>query len=351
MLQISAELLAMSSDAAVLVKNGKLIFANTAACAFLGSDCVGKSVRELFGEEIAGIQAASFLGNFPIKGRHFIVRACAAEGIKAIFFSPAADSSELISDAFIFSLRNSLMNMNLSLSMLREQLEGQPELQGSLAVVSQGCYRINRVLSNVCIIRGAVDGSMSFSPAGLDLNSFIGDIVKSLQIITGGVEISFKSSCDGTIFADASLIECLVLNLISNCLLHARDCSRISIRLSEGREHVFLSVDDNGCGIAPDTLHTVFDRYRHNFDLSDMNRGPGLGFAAARHIAELHGGTILLESRPGSGTSVRVSLHRDMHRAAALKQPAPEHEASMSTLLTWLSDCLAAEFYTDKYLE
>ena len=351
MLQISAELLAMSNDAAVLIKNGKLIFANNAACALLGHNCSGMSVKEVFGEEIAGIQATSFVGEFPVKGRHFIVRACAAEGIKALFLSPAMDSNELISDAFIFSLRNSLMNMSLSLSMLRERTESYPELSDSLAVVSQGCFVINRILSNVSIIRAAVDNSMSFSPVRLELNSFIGELIDSVQLFCPGIKINFKGCTDSGVFADPSLVECLLLNLISNCLRHAKNCSQINIRMGEGRDHVFLSVDDNGCGIAPDELHTVFDRYRHNFDLNDMSRGPGLGFAAARHIAQLHGGTILLESRQNYGTSVRISLHRRMHSSAELRQPTTGHEPSMTSLLTWLSDCLPSEFFTDKYVE
>lgn len=60
MLMISADVLALSSEAAVLVRSGRIQFANSAAKAILGEGCVGSAVKSVFGVEIAEAQAASF---------------------------------------------------------------------------------------------------------------------------------------------------------------------------------------------------------------------------------------------------------------------------------------------------
>ena len=60
MLTVSSKVLSLSAEAAVLVRGGRVVFANPAACALLGADCVGVSVAALFGREIAETQATSF---------------------------------------------------------------------------------------------------------------------------------------------------------------------------------------------------------------------------------------------------------------------------------------------------
>ena len=351
MLQISADLLAMSSDAAVLIKNGKLAFANAGAHALLGSDCLGKSVKKLFGDDIAGIQAGSYIGEFPIGNRRYVVRACSAEGISALFLSDSQGDESLISEAFIFSLRSCLMSIDVALELLRSSSEEHPEMRDSLAVVSHESFRLNRILNNIGIIQAAKQDELPFSPVMLDVSAFIENILDSMRIITKCPELRFSSPGEIKIYADPALLECLLLNLLSNCILHATDCSRISITLTPGRERVFLSVDDDGCGIAPDELHSVFDRYTHRYDLNSIGQGPGLGLTASRAIAAIHGGTLLLESRPGIGTAVRVSLNHNPYSKATLKQPIIKYENNMDSLLTGLASCLNAEHFTGKYLD
>lgn len=112
-----------------------------------------------------------------------------------------------------------------------------------------------------------------------------------------------------------------------------------------------ISVNDDGCGIAPDKLHFVFDRYRHGFGISDIDHGAGLGLTAALAIANLHGGTLLLESREGSGTTVRASFSRNPVPTQLLCAAQEESERGMRTLLTGLANCLPDSCFGEKYAE
>ena len=105
-------------------------------------------------------------------------------------------------------------------------------------------------------------------------------------------------------------------------------------------------MDDNGCGIPANQLYSVFDRYCHNFGLQDINRGAGLGLSAARIIAELHGGTLMLESREAQGTAVRASFSTDAS-FAKLQSNEYVYDKNMDILLTGLANCLPPEAFSE----
>ena len=112
-----------------------------------------------------------------------------------------------------------------------------------------------------------------------------------------------------------------------------------------------LSVSDDGYGIPAEQLHQAFDRYRYRFEGFQMWRGPGLGLSVARGVAQLHGGTLLLESRPGVGTAVRVTLSRSLASSGRLQESDGSSQYSTRDLLAGLADCLPEEAFTEKYLD
>ena len=353
MLMISADVLALSSEAAVLVRGGRIQFANSAAKAILGEGCVGSTVKSVFGVEIAEAQAASFIGDLPIGGVRYIVRVTSMEGVRAVFLTKHEESAALINDALIYSLRNCLMGLGVTTEMLRTRAEEakDAELLAGLASVTHDYYRINRMLSNVTLIRSINDGSLFFVPRPTDLAALLVQLADTVNLISDGPRVVYSGPEELTVSIDPTLAENLVLNLISNSLTHAVGCTRVSLRLIEDRERVVISVNDDGCGIAPEKLHFVFDRYRHGFGISDIDHGAGLGLTAALAIANLHGGTLLLESREEVGTTVRASFSRNPVPSQKLYAAQEEPERGMRTLLTGLADCLPDRCFGERYAE
>ena len=82
-----------------------------------------------------------------------------------------------------------------------------------------------------------------------------------------------------------------------------------------------------------------------------MGRGPGLGLSVSRGVAQLHGGTLLLESRENRGTAVRVTLSRKLSARGQLREDGSEEGYSSRDLLTGLADCLPEEAFSEKYLD
>ena len=106
---------------------------------------------------------------------------------------------------------------------------------------------------------------------------------------------------------DARRLEQLVVDLLDNAHRHSPAGTAVALSGAVAADEIRLSVHDDGPGIAPTDLEAVFERaYRGN----PTGGGWGLGLANVRGIADLHGGRVWAERRPGCGTAVHVALPR-----------------------------------------
>lgn len=97
-------------------------------------------------------------------------------------------------------------------------------------------------------------------------------------------------------------------NLLGNALKFTPDGGRVTVRLAGTGRAVRISVADTGCGIRPELLPHVFDRFRQAEDAKKLG-GLGLGLAIVRHIVQLHGGQVWAESAgEGRGATFTVEL-------------------------------------------
>jgi two-component system phosphate regulon sensor histidine kinase PhoR len=108
--------------------------------------------------------------------------------------------------------------------------------------------------------------------------------------------------------ADPFQIEHLLINLVDNAVRYT-ERGEITITLKTEAQALVIEVRDTGIGISEEHLPRVFER----FYVADKSRsrqlgGTGLGLSIAKHIVQLHGGNIQVESTPGKGTKFRVFL-------------------------------------------
>lgn len=345
MIQLSAEVLALSGEPALLARGGKILFANDAACSLLGADCRDMSLQALLGPEICGMQAPAFAGETEVSGRRVLLRIRTLEGLRVVFLSPCENAPQLVGDAFFFALRNELMQLGIGASLLQSRLRPEDEAAfGALRGITQSLYRVNRTLQNLTVIRGVEDATLPFHPQALDLVPLVRDLIDAVGLLSPKPEIGFSAPRSLPVSGDAALLTTLILNLLSNCILHAGGCTRIRVTLHAAGDQAILSVDDDGCGIPGDRLHTVLERYRFADTLQDLQHGSGLGLTAAREIARLHGGTLLLESREGIGTAVRVSI-ASARGGPALQTAAPDYAPNGDAILIGLASCLPPDAF------
>jgi signal transduction histidine kinase len=352
MLESALQILKMTGEGAVLVQKGRAVLANAVAKAALGADCMGKRVSELFGETVSGSQSSDFLAQIRLQERPYLLRVTHSGGEQVFFLRPQEELPAVLNQPFLYALRSSLMNMGMAADQLRTQAEetGCQALLESLRGITRSQYQILRQLNNAALVLDLSRDRTAPESRVFGLRALCTSILDAAAAVTPGLRFVNRCGSGVLIRGDRQLITAMLMNLLSNAIRHAKNATRISVSLLESPRSVVLAVDDDGCGIPPEELSRVFDRYRHDFSLSQMSAGPGLGLTAARMIAQLHGGTLLLESRQGHGTTLRVSLSRDGQNASL---HAPEDAPCCKTedLLTGLADCLPPDCFSERYLD
>ncbi|MDD2213796.1 MAG: ATP-binding protein [Oscillospiraceae bacterium] len=101
----------------------------------------------------------------------------------------------------------------------------------------------------------------------------------------------------------------LLTNLMSNAILYNKPGGAVWVTAGHARDHFFLRVRDNGIGIPEEHQARIFERfYRVYKERSRALGGTGLGLSIVKHIAQLYGGSVQLESRPDEGSVFTVYL-------------------------------------------
>ncbi|MGH2340711.1 ATP-binding protein [Segnochrobactraceae bacterium EtOH-i3] len=125
----------------------------------------------------------------------------------------------------------------------------------------------------------------------------------------------------GPVIADAKRLRQILFNLVSNAISFSEAGDRIEVRCRPDGNAVRLSVHDEGRGIPEDRLGEVFDRFVTD---PGSKRGAGLGLSLVKSLAELHGGSVVLDSKEGVGTTVVVRLPRRARAGTTMRTPDRE---------------------------
>jgi signal transduction histidine kinase len=108
---------------------------------------------------------------------------------------------------------------------------------------------------------------------------------------------------------DRDMLERVVINLVGNAAKFTPEGGRIAVRLETDADGSVLEVSDTGIGIPLQEQERLFSRFfRSSLAQEQAIPGSGLGLSIAHAIVEKHGGTMTVESEPGSGTTFRVHL-------------------------------------------
>jgi PAS domain S-box-containing protein len=133
----------------------------------------------------------------------------------------------------------------------------------------------------------------------------------------------------GPVSGDPDRLQQVAWNLLSNAIKFTPKDGRVQVLLTRVNSHLELTVSDTGQGIEKKFLPYVFDRFRQaDASTTRKHGGLGLGLAIVRHLVELHGGTVTVESEgAGQGTTFRVSLPLMIVHQRELAAKAGEHAA------------------------
>ncbi len=139
------------------------------------------------------------------------------------------------------------------------------------------------------------------------------------QAATKGIELTTSPEGVPTTeyIGDPHRVQQILTNLLSNAVKFTPDGGKVVVRSRVHGDRIMLMIADTGIGIAPQSLARLGRPFEQvESQLTKTYHGSGLGLAIARSLTNLHGGSMRLRSRLGTGTVVCVSLPREGARKA-----------------------------------
>jgi len=143
------------------------------------------------------------------------------------------------------------------------------------------------------------------------LPELLQDVIQKFKLQAEKSHITLSLEIDKSlpfVYADIGLIERVLENLIGNALQHTDQGDEIKISLIKIHEAIKLQIKDNGCGIAPDELPHIFNRFYQADNKHRSGNGAGLGLAISQMIIKLHNSNISVASTINKGTTFSFTL-------------------------------------------
>ena len=205
-------------------------------------------------------------------------------------------------------LRNHLTPLKAYVSLLIQKAEREHhrDYLSSLNGAERAIRRIEQMIGELLDAARLDQGIFALSIQPVDLVALLQQVASVCSPQGHPIELDLPDNLVG--YADPVRLRQAVENLLSNAIQHSPEGVPAAMTLHRethaSREWALIHVHDEGPGISPEALPTVFNR----FEKGNGSGGLGLGLYLARGIAEAHGGTLLVESEPNQGCSFYLSL-------------------------------------------
>lgn len=195
----------------------------------------------------------------------------------------------------------------------------------ALETIDRNARALGQLVEDILDVSRIMSGKMQLEVEPVRVMDAVEAAIDAVRPAADARGIRLQSTLDSSalVMGDAGRLQQVVWNLVSNAVKFTPKGGRVQIVVERRESSVTISVLDTGSGIAPEFLPHVFERFRQAEGGSTRQHGGlGLGLAIAKHLVELHGGTITAESLGvGSGAlftvTLPVALTRQKMRSAA----------------------------------
>ena len=211
-------------------------------------------------------------------------------------------------------------DLRTPLATLHGYLETLSLKEGTLAPEDRTHYleaalrhsaRLGRLIDELFELAKMDAGETRPHAEAFSLSELVQDVVQEFRLRASerGVRLEVCPAADlPFVEADIGMIERVLENLIENALRHTPESGRVTVRLGATDRLLRVEVEDTGCGIAPDDLPRIFDRFYRATSNGSGPGGSGLGLAISKRILELHECPIEARSTPGQGSTFVFGL-------------------------------------------
>ena len=244
-----------------------------------------------------------------------------------------AEEANRIKDEFLATLSHELRTpLNAILGwaqMLRMTKLEEATANRAYATIERNARAQAQLISDLLDVSRIITGKLRLDQKPVDLAAVVDAVLDTVRPAAEakGIPITVHlAPAVSPVLGDPDRLQQVVWNLLSNAIKFTPREGRVEVYLRQVDGNVEIAVRDTGSGILPAFLPFVFDRFRQAESTTTRSHGGlGLGLSIVRHLVELHGGTVAVESAgEGAGATFTVALPV---RATFLPNPGPEQAA------------------------
>jgi signal transduction histidine kinase len=250
-----------------------------------------------------------------------------------------AERQSRLKDDFLATLSHELRTpVNAILGWLSILESGKPirDTYSALAVIRRNAQIQAKLIEDLLDMNRLLSGTFQLQIVPVDIGCLLQTTMQGLQPAADakGVQIiASVESAVGQMQADSRRLQQVLWNLVHNAIKFTPKGGRAEIHLQRVHGFVELTVKDNGQGISPQFLPHVFERFRQQDSSTTREAfGLGLGLSIAKHLVELHGGTISASSA-GEGLGATFTVRVPIRAAVAATPPPAERPAGGASSL------------------
>src|SRR6478672_8076662 len=216
-----------------------------------------------------------------------------------------AEATNRMKDEFLATLshelRSPLNSMLGWLRLLNTRKFDEATTAKAMETIERNAKAQAQLVEDLLDVSRIVQGKLSLQVRPIDLTHLIETVLENIRPAADAKSIQMKSLLDpsiGKVSADADRLQQVLWNLLTNAIKFTPKEGCVQVRLQQVNTSVEIIVADTGQGIKPEFLPYVFDRFRQgDSSITRAYSGLGLGLAIVRHLVELHGGTVGVESQ------------------------------------------------------
>ena len=212
--------------------------------------------------------------------------------------------NQFVSDAS-HELRTPISVIQGYASLINRWGKSNPDvLQESIDSILGETEHMKELINNLLFLAKSDQNRMHAKRSRMCLNDVAQEIVKELDLLQQDRQITYEEAEQVEINGDSDLIKQLLWIHGENALKYTTNGGKIHIKVWKDKKYAYVSVADDGMGIAEEEQSKIFDRfYREDKSRNKEISGTGLGLSIAKWIVSSHDGAILVESKRGEGAT------------------------------------------------
>ncbi len=222
---------------------------------------------------------------------------------------------------FFTNITHELMTPLTIISATLDELKIQiPTFNELYSIMDVNVKRLIRLLQQILEFRKAESGNLQLRVAKGNIALFVRHEAESFEPLIRKQQLHFSVVCEQDImeaYFDRDKLDKIVYNLLSNAAKynHKDGYIQLSVKYSQTKGFVVISIKDNGKGISQERQETLFQRFYEGDYRQSHTIGTGIGLSLVRDLVILHQGNIHLESEEGKGTQffVEIPIERDAY--------------------------------------